>query len=283
MSRRRDVLVGAFRNPGALRWLTALVFVVFAARLSLGDQGFTPYIGLPGKDVIWLPAELTMVNKMLDMGGVTSHDVVVDLGSGDGRIVIGAAKRGAQGIGVELNAELVALSKRYAAKEGVAGRAQFVQQDLFDFDLARADVITLFLLDSINLKLRPKLLELKPGTRIVSNTFTMDDWRPDKVEHDDAKPECTFNCSAYLWIVPAKAQGTWHFDGGELSLEQSFQLLRGTLTVAGETSRVSGEMRGAEVRVSAGGTRLIGQLSGNVIAGSRIVGGVSHRWRATRG
>lgn len=266
-------------------WLVVvLLSCAFAGHRVFGESGsFTPYVGLPGKDVIWLPAELTMVNKMLDMGAVTAHDVVVDLGSGDGRIVIGAAKRGAQGIGVELNPELIGLSKRYAAREGVAGRAQFVQQDLFEFDLTRADVVTLFLLDSINLKLRPKLLELRPGTRIVSNTFTMGDWRPDKVEHDDAKPECMFNCSAYLWIIPAKAQGTWRFEGGELVLEQTFQLLRGTLAAAGETASVAGEMRGAEVRVNAGGTRLVGQLSGNVIEGSRIVGGVNHRWRATRG
>lgn len=270
-------------NPIAWRWLAALSFVAFAARFSLGDEGFTPYVGLPGKDVIWLPAELTMVNKMLDMGGVTSHDVVVDLGSGDGRIVIGAAKRGAQGIGVELNTELVALSKRYAAKEGVAGRAQFVQQDLFEFDLARADVITLFLLDSINLKLRPKLLELRPGTRVVSNTFTMDDWRPDKVEHDDAKPECMFNCSAYLWIIPGKVQGTWRFEGGELVLAQTFQMLSGTFTGGAEPIKATGEMRGAELRVTAGAVRFIGQVSGNVIEGSRIAGGVQHRWRATRG
>lgn len=255
-----------------------------AGHRVFGESGsFTPYVGLPGKDVIWLPAELTMVNKMLDLAGVSAHDVVVDLGSGDGRIVIGAAKRGAQGIGVELNGELLALSKRYASREGVGGRAQFVQQDLFEFDLARADVITLFLLDSINLKLRPKLLELKPGTRVVSNTFTMGDWRPDKTEHDDAKPECMFNCSAYLWIIPAKAQGTWRFDEGELVLEQSFQMLSGKLGAGGESVKATGEMRGAELRVTAGAARFIGQVSGNVIEGSRIVSGVQHRWRATRG
>lgn len=266
-------------------WSAAMVVVfAFAGHRVFGESGsFTPYVGLPGKDVIWLPAELTMVNKMLDMADVTSHDVVVDLGSGDGRIVIGAAKRGAQGVGVELNGELVALSKRYADREGVGGRAQFVQQDLFEFDLNRADVVTLFLLDSINLKLRPKLLELRPGTRVVSNTFTMDDWRPDKFAHDDAKPECMFNCSAYLWIVPAKAQGTWRSAEGELTLQQRFQMLTGTLVAGGESFNATGEMRGADLRVTAGGTLFVGRVNGNALDGTRTQGGVSRPWRATRG
>lgn len=266
-------------------WPTAMLLTLaFAGHRVFGESGsFTPYVGLPGKDVIWLPAELTMVNKMLDMAEVTSHDVVVDLGSGDGRIVIGAAKRGAQGVGVELNGELVALSKRYADREGVGGRAQFVQQDLFEFDLNRADVITLFLLDSINLKLRPKLLELRPGTRVVSNTFTMDEWRPDKFAHDDAKPECMFNCSAYLWIVPAKAQGTWRFAEGELVLQQKFQMLDGTLASGGEVIKATGEMRGADLRVTAGGMLFVGRVNGGGIEGTRTMGGVSQPWRANRG
>ncbi len=266
-------------------WTAAMLLTLaFAGHRVFGESGsFTPYVGLPGKDVIWLPAELTMVNKMLDMAEVTSHDVVIDLGSGDGRIVIGAAKRGAQGVGVELNGELVALSKRYADREGVGGRAQFVQQDLFEFDLNRADVVTLFLLDSINLKLRPKLLELRPGTRVVSNTFTMDEWRPDKFAHDDAKPECMFNCSAYLWIVPAKAQGTWRFAEGELVLQQKFQMLDGTLASGGEVIKATGEMRGADLRVTAGGMLFVGRVNGGGIEGTRTMGGVSQPWRANRG
>ena len=144
------------------------------------DKPFEPFVGLPGKDVIWLPAELVMVNKMMELAKAGPGDVVVDLGSGDGRTVIGAARHGARGIGVEFNPDLVNHSRRNAEKEGVADKVNFVQQDLFEFDLNQVTVITLFLLPSINMKLRPKILGLKPGTRVIGNTFTMEDWQDRK-------------------------------------------------------------------------------------------------------
>ena len=144
-------------------------------------QPFQPQVGQGGKDVVWVPTPQTLVDKMLDMAGVTSQDFVMDLGSGDGRTVITAAKRGARAMGIEYNPDMVELSKQNAEKEGVTGRAEFVKADLFETDLSKATVITMFLLPDINLRLRPKILDLKPGTRIVSNTFTMEDWNADEI------------------------------------------------------------------------------------------------------
>ena len=141
---------------------------------------FEPRVGQPGKDVVWVPTPQALVDKMLDMAKVTPSDFVIDLGSGDGRTVITAAKRGATAMGIEYNPDMVELSKRNAEKEGVTSRATFVKQDLFETDFSKATVITMFLLPDINLKLRPKILNLKPGTRIVSNTFTMGDWKADE-------------------------------------------------------------------------------------------------------
>src|SRR5262250_3520007 len=135
-------------------------------------QEFQPQVGQEGKDVIWVPTPQALVNKMLDMGKVTAKDYVIDLGSGDGRTVITAAKRGARAMGIEYNPDMVELAKRNAAKEGVSSRATFVKADLFETDVSKATVITLFLLPDINLRLRPRILDLKPGTRVVSNTFT---------------------------------------------------------------------------------------------------------------
>src|SRR4030043_1706078 len=143
------------------------------------DSGYVPEVGQPGKDVVWVPTPQELVDTMLSIAGVTSEDIVVDLGSGDGRTVITAARRGAYAIGVEYNPDLVELSRKNAVIEGVSNKTAFVEADLFEYDLSKATVITMFLLPEINLKLRPKLLELKPGTRIVSNTFTMDEWEPD--------------------------------------------------------------------------------------------------------
>src|ERR1700758_1368709 len=175
-------------------------------------QEFQPQVGQEGKDVIWVPTPQALVNKMLDMGKVTAKDYVIDLGSGDGRTVITAAKRGARALGIEYNPDMVELSKRNAAKEGVSDKASFVKADLFESDFSQATVITMFLLPSINIKLRPKILDLKPGTRIVSNTFDMEEWKPD--ETIEAEKGCTSWCTAYLWIVPAKVEGTWQLSQG---------------------------------------------------------------------
>src|SRR5918992_5999257 len=133
---------------------------------------YEPSVGQEGKDVVWVPTPQVLVDKMLDMAKVTPSDYVIDLGSGDGRTVITAAKRGARAHGIEYNRDMVELSKRNAEKEGVSGKATFAQADLFKSDFSQASVITMFLLPDINLKLRPKILDLKPGTRVVSNSFT---------------------------------------------------------------------------------------------------------------
>src|SRR5438093_5979181 len=141
---------------------------------------FEPQVGQAGKDVVWVPTPQALVDKMLDMASVTAQDFVFDLGSGDGRTVITAAKRGATAVGIEYDPNMVELSQRNAASAGVNGKATFMKADLFETDFSKATVITMFLLPSINLQLRPKILDMKPGTRVVSNTFTMDDWQPDE-------------------------------------------------------------------------------------------------------
>jgi precorrin-6B methylase 2 len=181
---------------------------------------FEPRVGQPGKDVVWVPTPQALVDRMLDIAKVTPTDFVMDLGSGDGRTVITAAKRGATAMGVEFNPDMVELSKRNAQKEGVANKATFVQGDLFKADLSKATVITMFLLPSINMQLRPSILNLKPGTRIVSNTFTMEDWQADQTE--SVTDNCSSWCTALLWIVPAKVQGTWKTPTGNLTLTQEF-------------------------------------------------------------
>jgi SAM-dependent methyltransferase len=266
------------------RLLAALCLCAFAAASPAQEAAkpFEPYVGLPGKDVIWLPAELIMVNKMMELAKAGPGDVVVDLGSGDGRTVIGAARHGARGIGVEFNPDLVQHSRRNAEKEGVADRASFLTQDLFEFDLNQVSVITLFLLPSINMKLRPTLLNLKPGTRVIGNTFTMEDWQHDDSIRDESKPNCSFNCVAYLWVVPAKAAGTWRMPPGELKLEQTFQMLTGTLSSGGKTVPVAGRMRGDQITFTADGVQYTGRVSGLDMGGTLKSNGVPDGWRAVR-
>jgi SAM-dependent methyltransferase len=222
---------------------------------------YEPTSGQQGKDVVWVPTPQMVVDKMLDMAKVTGGDFVMDLGSGDGRTVITAAKRGARALGVEYNPDMVALSTRNAEKAGVSGRARFVKADLFETDFSRASVITMFLLPDINLKLRPKILRLKPGTRVVSNTFTMGDWQAD--ETADLSKECDASyCTALLWIVPARVVGTHQLPQGELTLKQQFQDLSGTLSAEGKTLPVSGKVRGNEITFTAGGREYHGKANG---------------------
>jgi SAM-dependent methyltransferase len=267
-------------------WLASFCLCVAAAATfaqAQEDKSFEPYVGLPGKDVIWLPAELVMVDKMMELAKVTPNDVVMDLGSGDGRTVIGAAKRGARGIGVEFNPDMVEHSRRNAEKEGVASRVTFERGDLFETDLSRATVITLFLLPSINLKLRPKLLDLKPGTRIVGNTFTMEDWQPDETVRDESKGQgCGFNCVAYLWVIPAKVAGTWQVPQGELKLEQNFQILSGTVHNGEESIPVTGKLLGNRLTLSGRGVEYGGLVNGNTIEGTMKTGATSSVFKAIR-
>lgn len=239
------------------------------------QKPYEPQVGQEGKDVVWVPTPQAVVDKMLDMAKTTKNDFVIDLGSGDGRTVITAAKRGARALGIEFNPDMVELSKRNAATAGVTERASFMKADLFETDLSKATVITMFLLPTINMKLRPKLLDLKPGTRIVSNTFTMEDWEAD--ETAAITDGCASSwCTALFWIVPAKVEGTWHLSQGDLTLTQKFQMVSGTL---GSTPISAGRLRGDEITFTAGKTRYTGHVNGNTMRGTLANGA---EWTATR-
>jgi hypothetical protein len=241
---------------------------------------YQPQVGQEGKDVVWVPTPDALVQKMLDIAKVTAKDYVIDLGSGDGRTVIAAARRGARALGVEYNPEMVELSKRRAAAAGIGNRADFVKADLFETDLSEASVITLFLLPDINLKLRPKLLDLKPGTRVVSNTFTMGEWQADEIA---TIPNCSAWCTALLWIIPAKAEGAWRLSDGELTLKQNFQMLSGSLRTGDRSMPVTnGKLVGNQITFSAGGAQYTGTVNGNVMEGSRTARGATSAWRAER-
>ena len=245
------------------------------AQTGAGET-YVPQSGQAGKDVVWVPTPQETVDTMLNMAKVTSSDYVMDLGSGDGRTVITAAKRGATAMGIEYNPEMVALAKRNAEKEGVSAKATFMEADLFKTDFSKATVITMFLLPRINMELRPKILDMKPGTRIVSNSFNMEDWTPDQTVNVE---NCSSWCTAYLWIVPAKVNGTWKLDNGQIRIEQEFQEIAGTLTSSGKDVKFTGKLDGEKISFNAGGTEYTGTVSGNTISGTRAGGG---SWKATR-
>lgn len=242
---------------------------------------YQPTRGQQGKDVVWVPTSDELVGLMLDAAKVTPDDYVIDLGSGDGRTVIAAAKRGARALGVEYNPDMVELSKRAAEKAGVSDKTEFVKADLFETDFSKATVITMFLLPDINLKLRPKILDMKAGTRVVSNTFTMGDWAPDQTI--EAAGDCTSFCKAYFWVVPAKVAGKWRLDNGELTLDQKYQTVSGTLQSGGRTVEITeGKLRGEEITFKAGERTYVGRVNGNVIEGTAEGGGSKGEWRAMR-
>jgi SAM-dependent methyltransferase len=237
-------------------------------------------VGQDGKDVVYLPTPPELVNKMLDIAGVTLEDYVIDLGSGDGRIVIAAAKRGARALGIEYDGPLVDLSKRTAASEGVSDKATFLQADLFESDFSQATVLTMFLLSDIMVKLRPAILEMTPGTRVVANSFGMEDWAPDETATLD---RCTTWCTAHLWIVPARVEGTWRLPQGELTLKQTFQDLSGTLASAGQSVPVLfGRVRGEQIMFTAGGADYAGRIANGAMEGSVTRDGRTERWNATK-
>jgi len=224
---------------------------------------YEPEVFQPGKDVVWVPTPQVLVDKMLDMAKVTKDDYVMDLGSGDGRTVITAAKRGATALGVEYNPDMVELSRRAAAKEGVSARASFIKADLFETDFSKATVITMFLLPQINLKLRPKILALRPGTRIVANSFDMGAWQADETAVLNTTDGCMPSyCTALLWIVPARAAGTHRLPQGELVLRQDFQMLSGTMTANGRSHDVAGKLSGENLSFVAGGVQYRGKMNG---------------------
>ena len=247
----------------ALAILVAASSALAFAQAQKAPAAYEPSVGQEGKDVVWVPTPQAVVDKMLDMAKVTPADFVMDLGSGDGRTVITAAKRGARALGIEYNPDMVELSKRNAEKEGVAGRATFRKADLFETDFSQATVITMFLLPDINLKLRPQILRLKPGTRVVSNSFDMGDWKADErfTLDSDACGNSSW-CTALLWIVPARVEGSYSLPQGELVLKQQFQMLSGTLRTEGKTFALQGKVTGEDFRFKAGGKEYTGKLNG---------------------
>jgi precorrin-6B methylase 2 len=244
---------------------------------------FVPEVGQQGKDVVWVPTPQELVNKMLEIAEVTADDYVIDLGSGDGRTVITAAKLGARATGIEYNPEMVALSKENATKEGVGEKAEFIQADLYETDLSKATVITMFLLPEINLKLRPRLLDLKPGTRIVSNTFKMAEWEADY----EATTEENWNSwnTALLWIVPAKVAGMWKLGKGELNLTQEFQFVRGTYNTGGKSYTITdGRLRGSSISFNINDEKYSGTVDDKIMKGTvtNASAGSKSDWIATQ-
>ena len=254
-------------------WLAAGA-LLFCAAAQAQNKDFTPSVGQEGKDVIWVPTPVALVQKMLDMAKATTSDYVIDLGSGDGVTVITAAKRGIRSLGIEFNPDMVEYAKRNAQKDAAAvgARAEFVQGDIFQTDFSKATVLTMYLLPSLNLKLRPTILNMKPGTRVVSHAFTMGDWEADQTDSIEGR-------TAYLWIVPAKVDGNWRIEGGDaITFKQTFQKLEGT---AGGKAITNARLRGDTISFSVDGRDYSGKVSGERIDGS-VQGGTSGKWSATR-
>ncbi len=259
---------------------------VLLAALSTGvcaqTPGFKPEVGQAGKDVVWVPTSDVLVNKMLDMAKVTPADFLMDLGSGDGRTVIAAAKRGIKAQGIEYNPDMVKLSQDNAAKAGVSDKATFTKADIFQTDFSQATVITLFLLPDLNLRLRPLLLNMKPGTRVVSNSFTMGDWEDDDTATATESGDCSYWCIAHMWIIPSKVAGTWQFSGGKMTLTQKYQMVSGSVEAGGGSQAVGGKLRGDQIAFKAGNAEYSGRVTGNSIEGTVKTGATSGKWVATR-
>jgi len=245
-----------------------------------------PQPGQKGKDVIWLPTPEHLVDRMLAMSQVGPRDVLYDLGSGDGRLVIAAAKRGARAVGVELDSGLVALSERRAHEQGVATQTRFVEGDIFETDFSEATVVTLYLLSTLNMRLRPTLLGMRSGTRVVSHAFDMDDWTPDEVSRAQAR-------TAYLWIVPAVVQGSWRVElssgaSFDLALTQQFQRIEGTIDLGAveaglrEPALRADAIRFGFVDQDAAWYELTGTVSGDRISGTYRAAGENGTWTAVR-
>jgi SAM-dependent methyltransferase len=267
-------------RPARHRLLAMLVAIFVAAPLAAqefpqyGDELYRPRLRQPGKDVMWLPTPDAMVTRMLRAAKTTSEDVVYDLGAGDGKIPIAAAREfGARAIGIEYDAQLAALARRNAERAGVASKVTFVHGDVFKEDFSRATVVTLYLLPDLNQQLRPQLLRMKPGTRIVSHLWDMGEWEPDEAFR-------VGDSEAFLWIVPARVEGRWTLTDergiwqGVLDLVQQFQRIGGTLTMRGKAqpllgAYVQGETLGFTFVDLDGGVRAVrASVIGAALSGS---------------
>ena len=275
-----------------LLWTLVLtaVLAVAVVLLRATSDGYNPQVGDPGKDVVWAPAPSELLEHMLDMAKLTPKDIHYDLGSGDGRTVIAAAKRGARAVGVEYNPDMVALAERNAFKEGVGRRAKFIQGDMFETDFSEATVLTLFLLPKLNVRLRPTILKMTPGTRVVSLSFDMGDWKADQTDRIATD-------NVYLWIVPAPVAGTWRWSaagGGprehEVTLKQRYQQLEGTVQLDGWEGQLRDvKLKGERIAFSVvepGASPVhrdyTGHVHGDTIEGTVRYAGTEEKWSARR-
>jgi len=242
---------------------SATVVVANPAFAQAPAAEFKPQVGQAGKDVIWVPTPKSLVEKMLKMADINSNDYVIDLGSGDGITVITAAKQfGVRALGIEYNPDMVELAKRNAQKEGVGERAEFVRGDIFQTDFSKATILTMYLLPYLNMKLRPTILNMKPGTRVVAHAFTMEDWSPDQTDSAEGR-------TAYLWIVPAKVDGRWRIGQNEIELKQKFQTFEGTYRNGDTTYRLTHtNLRGEQISFNAGSASYTGRVTGSTIQGT---------------
>jgi SAM-dependent methyltransferase len=255
------------------------------------SKGFVPQSGQPGKDVVWVPTPEAVVDRMLRMARVGPKDFVIDLGSGDGRTVIMAAKKfGARAMGVEYNPDMVTLSNQNAEKAGVGSKVKFVKADLFETDFSQATVVTMYLLPNINIKLRPKILDMRPGTRVVSHAFNMEDWQPDETANVEGR-------DAYLWIVPAKVAGHWKLavpagngaETWEVALEQQFQKISGKAQRGDKSFNLTdARLRGASIHfsfVDGNGVKreFSGTAHGDRMEGTTRGAAAAVKWTAARG
>ena len=260
--------------------LTSVVLSAQAPQQPAPQTSYKPVVGQEGKDAVWVPTSAAMVEKMLDHAKITPQDFVIDLGSGDGRTIIAAARRGTPGLGVEFNPQLVEFSKQQAAAAGVGGKASFVQGDMYEADISKATVLALFLLPGNIEKLLPKFLALAPGSRIVANTFWVPDWTPDDTQ--TLQEGCENWCTSHLFIVPAKVEGKWRLPNGLLTLTQRYQMVAGTFTPqSGTPVEVKGRVRGRNLALTVGDTEYEGSVDGNTIEGAAKTGN-STKVTATR-
>lgn len=275
----------------------ALMGLLLVAQPAFASEARVPYV----------PTPQAVVDRMLEMGGVKAGDYLIDLGSGDGRIVVTAARRyGVRGFGVDINPERIAEANANAQKAGVTDKVAFQQRDLFEAELSSATVITMYLLPRVNLELRPRLLELKPGTRIVSHDFSMDDWRPDAQSQVDAPDKYGGSggtSDIFLWVVPARVAGSWQFEiplrnrtlTYEMLLSQRYQTFTGTARLAGQPVRLEAtRLRGDEIEfaftadIDGQPVRhvLRGRVDGDAVSGRAELSGAryqgQHDWSARR-
>jgi SAM-dependent methyltransferase len=250
-----------------------------ASAWAQSNAEYKPKVGQGGKDVVWVPTPQTVVDAMLDIAELTPKDTLVDLGSGDGRTVITAAKRGASARGIEYNPDLVALSLRNAEKEGLKDKVVFEEADIFESDFSEATVVTLFLLPELNVRLRPTILDMEPGTRVIANSFTMDDWQPDGTAH--VTDDCTSYCYVYKWVVPARVSGTWNMAGKHLTITQNYQEVAGSLHEGDSSVHITqGRLDGKKISFTVDGAEYVGEVNGTTMTG-KVNGGAD--WKATFG